>query len=132
MELKSRHREHLRDVAKQAAVHTEQFCEECEQTCVDPLGAVSGVNTPANKAVNQITDEIMEENGFDPICQSDVRMDVVEAFHIEFHEFIEQKRVDSHIECFYCFEQKDGSDHIPILVTEDPTGTLTKTRQDWR
>lgn len=119
-------------LAKQAAVHTETFCDECEREEVDPLGIVHGVNTPANKGVNRITDEIMERENLDPICQTEVRDEVMEAFYSVFHEQVEDKRVDSHVECFYCYEKKDGSDHIPILVSDDPTGTMPVTRQNWR
>jgi len=122
--------ERLVTVAETTATHTEQFCEDCRQEEVDPLGIITGINTPANKAVNSIADEIMERESLDPICQSEVRMEVVEEFHEIFNRKVEDKMVDSHIKCFYCFENKKFTgDHIPIFVSDDPTGWFDQERQ---
>jgi hypothetical protein len=122
--------ERLETVAETAAVHTEQFCENCRQEEVDPLGIITGINTPANKTVNSIVDEVLEREGLDPVCRSEIRMEVVEEFQELFNRKVENKMVDSHIKCFYCFENKKFTgDHIPIFVSEDPTGWFDQERK---
>jgi hypothetical protein len=125
-------RSEIKQSAKEAAVHTEQFCTNCRETTVDPLGTAHGVTTPSNKRINQLTDEIIQREGLDPMCQQDIRTELVETFFEFFEEFTQEKEVDSHVECFYCFELKDGTDHIPLIVWDDPTDSLTDSRQEWR
>lgn len=124
----------LKQVAEQSAVHTEAFCKDCLRTEVDPFGTISGVQTPANKVITELVDGIVNELDLDPICRNDIRMDISEEFYQMFYVLVSEKEVETHIECFYCFENKQhDDDRIPVLVTEDTfDGMMTGTRNDWR
>lgn len=115
-------------VAEQAATHTESHCADCGDHVVDPLGTISGVNTPANKAINSLTDEVMDREDLDPICQSEIRMELVDEFYDLFRPKIEDKEVDTQTECFYCFEEKSEQQ---IFVSQDPDNILITDFSSW-
>lgn len=118
----------LERVAEQAATHTESHCADCGDHVVDPLGTIAGINTPANKAINSLTDDIMERKDFDPICQSEIHMELVEKFHKRFRQKIKDKQVDTQTECFYCFEEKQEQQ---IFVSQDPDSVLITDFGSW-
>ena len=130
IEIEEGYKDQLDKQAKECAIMTETYCIDCRDE-LEPLGLLSGVNTPANKLINNITDNILEQEELDESCSVEIRDMLIDYFYRQFDDNIEDKEVETHVECVYCFEQKRGSDHIPILVTND-NGIMTQTRQDWR
>lgn len=117
----------IESVAEEAAVHTETFCEHCREEEVDPLGMISGVNTPANKKINELTDTILEREGLDPVCQTEIRDQLIGEFYGYYNSQISEKEVDSPVECWYCFE----NGYTEIMVS-DPGSMILRERERWR
>lgn len=123
----------VRHEIEQLAITTDDYqepiCDECyEMGKDDPLGMVSGMNTPTNKKINTIADRIAQDE--DPLLRSEARHELVDLFYRCRRSYSDKAHlVDTRVKCFYCHENGDTAMRIR---DEGESGMFGKAESEWQ
>lgn len=130
--------ESVRQIAKRSMEYLEPICEDCwKKGRDDPFGMRSGVNTPPNKKINRITDQIIDNTPeADEMWRTEVRDDLIEIFYNERRRLFREssRKVDNTLECFYCYEErKSDEEKLSIRVKDmEESRFFGRDENQWR
>jgi len=141
--IKTHHKNDIKQLAENTMNYVEPICQECwDNGKDDPLGNISGVNTPANKKINNIAEQIIEDNNLDYMYKNDLVYDLMDIFYEERQKIFENKfnrKVEYKISCFYCFEDDKKSyrnnTDLEVRIGEDTYENhplFGKDEKNWR
>lgn len=128
----------VQELARESMDYIEPICQSCwDEGRDDPLGLRSGVNTPINKRINTLVDQIIEENEeADMAWQSELRTELIEIFYDERRELYKHsdQRVKNTLECYYCYEDRQSDDEsLSIRVRNmDESDLFGRSEGGWR
>lgn len=130
-------KDEVREIARDCIQYLEPICQECwTEGKDDPLVLNSGVNTPANKAINRLCDRIIDDTPeADQMWAPEIRNDIVELFYEYYSEEFQRSnlKADGTIECFYCYEERKRDDNkLGIRVNNpDELPRFHRDESDW-
>lgn len=128
----------IHDTARNSIRHLEPICQECwDKGEDDPLGIVSGVNTPANKKINSLCERIIDNSDeADHTWHSNIRNEIVDLFYDYYNEEFQRRSLksDGTLECFYCYnKRKSSDDNLGIRVKEPSEHPMFhRSEYEWR
>lgn len=136
--LEQEHKQNIKDLAVDSVQRLNPMCQKCwDKNKDDPLGLDSGVNTPYNKEINRIVDDIIENTQeADEMWSSEIRQEILDIFYQQRRQNFDNsaRKVDNEIECWYCYLERQESDtDVSILVKNmDSNKMFNKDPKDWR